>query len=112
MSIRSNTRVMRIYKQYFDMIKSGAKTVEIRVAYPSMKSITVGTVIFFNDDPNCARRVKRITIYKSFAEMMANEDPKTLNPYCTAHQQLADIRKIFSPDKEKIGVIAFELEKA
>lgn len=111
MRTRSNTRVMRIYKQYFDMIKSGAKTVEIRVAYPSMKSITVGMIILFNNDSKCARRVKRVTTYKSFAEMMSNEDPKTLNPYRTAQEQLADIRKIFSPDKEKLGIIAFELEK-
>ncbi len=111
MNQKSNTRVMRIYKQYFDMIKDGSKTVEIRVAYPSMKSIAVGTIIRFNDDPNCARRVKRVANYKSFAEMMSKEDPKTLNPYRTADEQLADIRKIFPSDKERLGVIAFELEK-
>lgn len=102
---------MRIYKQYFDMIKNGSKTVEVRVAYSSMKSITVGTIILFNDDPGCARRVKRVTNYKSFTEMMSKENPKTLNPYCTAEEQLSDIRKIFPADKERLGVIAFELEK-
>lgn len=111
MNPKSNTRVMRIYKQYFDMIKDGSKTVEIRVAYPSMKSITVGTIIRFNDDPSCVRRVKRVANYKSFGEMMSKEDPKTLNPHRTADEQLSDIRKIFPPDKERIGVIAFELEK-
>jgi len=107
----NKTRVMRIYKQYFNLIKDGSKTVEVRVAYQSMKSIVVGTIICFNNDPSCVRRVKRVTYYKSFSEMMSRENPKTLNPYRTAEEQLSDIRKIFPPDKEQLGVIAFELEK-
>lgn len=110
MDNKTHTHIMRIYKQYFDMIKNGLKTVEIRVAYPSMKNIKVGTIIRFNDDSNCTRRVKRVTYYKSFSEMMSKENPKTLNPYRTAEEQLSDIRKIFPPDKERLGVIAFELE--
>lgn len=111
MSAKNNTRIMRIYKQYFNMIKDGSKSVEIRVAYPSMKSIVVGTIIRFNDDPNCIRRVKRVAFYKSFNEMMSKENPTKLNPHRTAEEQLSDIRKIFSSEKEKLGIIAFELEK-
>lgn len=101
---------MRIYQQYFTMIKSGVKTVEVRVAYSGMKAITVGTFICFNGDSNCVKKVKRVTFYKSFKEMMSKEDPKKINPYRTANEQLTDIRKIFPPEKEKIGVIVFELE--
>lgn len=102
--------VIRIYKKYFDMIKDGSKTIEVRVAYPNMKSIRAGTVIWFNDDPNCKRRVKRVATYTSFREMMKSEDPKKINPNDSAEQQLSDIGKIYPPHKEKLGVLAFELE--
>lgn len=102
--------VIRIYKKYFDMIKDGSKTIEVRVAYPSMKSIRVGTIIWFNDDPNCKRRVKRVGSYASFHEMMKSEDPKKINPHDSAEQQLSDIGKIYPPHKEKLGVLIFELE--
>jgi ASC-1-like (ASCH) protein len=111
MNRQSNVRIMRIYKEYFDLIKSGVKTVEVRVAYSSMASIAVGTIIRFNDDPTCERRVTRVARYKSFAEMMQREDPKKINPKQSAEQQLINIRKIFPPDKEQMGVLAFELEK-
>jgi ASC-1-like (ASCH) protein len=111
MSRRSNQRTMRIYKQYFDLIKNGTKTIEVRVAYPSMKSITVGTVILFNDDPDCSCRVKRVAQYKTFDEMMAAEDPQKIHPTLSADEQLTDIKRIYPPEKEKLGVIIFEFEK-
>jgi ASC-1-like (ASCH) protein len=101
---------MRIYREYFDMIKDNSKTIEIRVAYPSMQSITAGTIIRFNNDPNCERRVKRVVRYKTFREVMEKEDPSKINPKKSAEQQLADIWRIFSPNKEKLGVLVFELE--
>lgn len=111
MSQGSNKRVMRIYRQYFDLIKNGTKTIEVRVAYPSMKSITVGTLILFNDDPGCTCRVKRVAQYRTFDDMMAAEDPVKINPTLSARQQLADMKKIFPPEKEKLGVIIFEFKK-
>jgi ASC-1-like (ASCH) protein len=102
---------MRIYKQYFDLIKNGLKTIEVRVAYPGMRGITVGTLIAFNDDPVCTCRVTRVALYKSFDEMMVTEDPAKIHPTLSADNQLADIKRIFSPEKEKLGVIIFEFEK-
>lgn len=111
MSRKSNKRVMLIYRQYFDLIKNGTKTIEVRVAYPSMKSITVGTLIAFNDDPDCTCRVKRVAQYKTFDDMMVAEDPVKIHPTLSADEQLADIKRIFPPEKEKLGVIVFEFEK-
>lgn len=102
--------VIRIYKKYFDMLKDESKTIEVRVGYPNMKKIRVGDVIWFNDDPGCKRRVKRIGSYNSFREMMKFEDAKKINPNDSAEQQLSDIGKIYPPHKEKLGVLTFELE--
>jgi hypothetical protein len=35
-------RDLRIYKRYFDLVANGAKTIEVRVAYPSRRSEMVG----------------------------------------------------------------------
>ncbi len=112
MNRESNIRVMRIYREYFDMIKNGSKTIEIRVAYKSMQNITAGTILRFNDDPDCERRVKRVTRYNTFAEVMKKEDTRKINPTKSAEQQLMDIQRIFPSDKEQLGVLVFELENA
>ena len=93
------------------MIKDGVKTVEIRVAYSSMTKIQKGDVIKFNGDPNCACEVLRVSRYANFAEMMRNENPNAINPYEDAETQLKGIRKIFPPNKEKLGILVFEFRK-
>ncbi|MDP3778950.1 MAG: hypothetical protein Q8R30_02825 [bacterium] len=65
-----------------------------------------------NPSCHCERRVKRVTRYKTFAEVMEKEDPKKINPMQSAEQQLMDIQRIFPSDKERIGVLVFELENA
>lgn len=107
----NNVRIMRIFRQYFDLIKSGRKTIEVRVGYSSMRSIKKGMRVRFNNDPQCECMVTRVTIYSSFAEMMSREDPHKINPAASAEQQLAEIRRIFPKEKEALGVIVYELQK-
>lgn len=104
-------RSLRIYQRFFIMIQDGRKTVEVRVAYPSMKRIKVGdTVRFIGRSSNCDRLVTRVVLYRDFSEMMAAEDPVKINPEKSASDQLEEIRGIFPPNKERLGVIAFEYE--
>ena len=110
---RQNVRMMRIYAQYYRLIADGSKTIEVRVAYPGMQSIKPGTVIrFVSGQSSCDRRVTRVASYASFAEMMRREDPKKINPNQSAEDQLREIREIFPPDKERIGVLVFEFVPA
>jgi ASC-1-like (ASCH) protein len=104
-----NVRNLRIYQEYYNMIVGGGKAVEIRVGYKGIRRIQVGDVIRFNNQLVSDRRVVRVTEYASFAEMMAAEDPSKINPHATAEQQLKAIRRIFPPEKEKLGVFAIEL---
>lgn len=103
-------RVMRIYKRFYDLIERGEKSIEVRVAYSSMKKIGVGDIIRFTSGKNtsCDRIVTRVSEYTSFQEMMDNEDPEKINPHKNADEQLTEIRKIFPPHKERIGVLVFE----
>ena len=101
---------MRIYKRFYDLIERGEKSIEVRVAYSSIKKIGVGDIIRFTSGKNtsCDRVVTRVAEYPSFQEMMDNEDPAKINPYKSAEDQLTEIRKIFPPHKERIGVLLFE----
>lgn len=103
-------RNIQIYKQYFDLIASGEKTVEVRVAYDSMKRIRVGDLLNFTcRGEECLTRVTRIGHYRTFKEMFDTEDPKAVNPHATEAEQLRAIQAIFPPHKEALGVITFEI---
>lgn len=105
-------RSMQIYKQYFDLIASGEKTVEVRVAYDSMKRVKVGDQLNFTcRGEECLTRVTRIGRYQTFQEMFGTEDVKAVNPRATEADQLRAIQAIFPPAKEALGVITFEIER-
>jgi ASC-1-like (ASCH) protein len=38
---------MRLYRRYFDLAASGRKTIEVRVQYPKLRSLTAGDHIRF-----------------------------------------------------------------
>lgn len=56
--------------------------------------------------------MKRVASYKSFEEMFDREDPTKINPHESRDVQLAEIRKIFPPHKEALGVLAIEVARA
>nr|WP_280722493.1 ASCH domain-containing protein [Kitasatospora sp. MAA4] len=103
---------MAIYRQYFDLIADGSKTVEIRVAYDSMKRIRPGDLINFTcREDSCLTRVKRVATYRTFKEMFGTEKVEAVNPKATEEEQLKAIHAIFPPEKEALGVIAIEIER-
>ncbi len=111
-SNKMKVRPLRIYRKYYDLIDNGSKTIEVRVGYSSMRNILAGQLLkFVCQDDECLTIVKRVIHYKSFDELFENEDFKKINPNLDIKEQLKEIRKIFPKDKEKLGVIAIEVEK-
>ncbi|WP_348533219.1 ASCH domain-containing protein [Kitasatospora sp. MAA4] len=111
-STPARPRNMAIYRQYFDLIADGSKTVEIRVAYDSMKRIRPGDLINFTcREDSCLTRVKRVATYRTFKEMFGTEKVEAVNPKATEEEQLKAIHAIFPPEKEALGVIAIEIER-
>ncbi|MFG2847383.1 ASCH domain-containing protein [Kitasatospora sp. NPDC048296] len=105
-------RNMPIYRQYFDLIASGEKTVEVRVAYESMKRIKPGDLINFTcRELSCLTKVKRVGKYRTFKEMFGTERVEAVNPRATEAEQLEAIHAIFPPHKEALGVLTFEIER-
>ncbi len=108
----NRARLIRIYRKYFDLIASGKKTIEIRVGYSSMKKIKPGQLLrFVSQSESCLTRVIDVREYSSFEELFEKEDFTKINPDKGKAEQLADVRNIFSREKEALGVLAIEITR-
>lgn len=108
---RIRAHEMGIYKRYFDLIVSGSKTTEIRVNDSSRKKIKTGSLIRFRcQGDDVLTRVTRIARYATFEEMLDHEDLASVNPLATRDEQLSNIRQIYPPEREALGVIALGIE--
>lgn len=79
--------------------------------YPNLRILKAGDHIRFvcgRDD--ALTRVKRVSRYASFEEMLDAEGAANVNPESSREQQLANIRRIYGPEKEALGVLAIEIE--
>ena len=102
---------MGIYKRYFDLIAQGRKTTEIRVNDSSRRNIKPGSLIRFNcQGDNVLTRVTKVNRYTSFEEMFDHEPVTSVNPTATRDDQLANIRQIYPPEREALGVVAIGIE--
>jgi ASC-1-like (ASCH) protein len=98
---------MGIYKRYFDLIATGRKTTEIRVSDSSRRKIKEGSLIRFRcQGDHVLTRVTRVARYDTFDEMFDHEDIASVNPLATRDEQLANIRQIYPPEREALGVLA------
>jgi ASC-1-like (ASCH) protein len=108
----TKARDISIYKQYLQLIASGEKTIEVRVAYPSMKGIAPGQLLrFFAGNEQCLARVKRVSAYASFEELLDHEDAQAIGTTQSREELLGLIREIYPPEKEALGVLAIEVER-
>ncbi len=111
LAARPRAYEMGIYKRYFDLIAAGAKTTEIRVNDSSRAKLTVGSLIRFRcRDEEVLTRVTRLNRYPDFDAMFDHESPSSVNPTATREEQLANIRQIYPPEREAIGVVAIGIE--
>lgn len=108
---RPRAHEMGIYKRYFDLIATGRKTTEIRVNDSSRRKIKPGSLIRFRcQGDEVLTRVTRVTRYANFDEMFDHETVASVNPLATREEQLANIRQIYPPEREVLGVVALGIE--
>ncbi|MCX5050181.1 MULTISPECIES: ASCH domain-containing protein [unclassified Streptomyces] len=106
------TRELNLYRQYFDLVAAGTKTIEVRVKYPHLADVTVGDTIRFRikgSDETCEVKVKRVTEYPDFEALLDGEGPSNVNPTATRDEQLVRIRAIYPPEKEALGAVAIQI---
>ncbi|QQR77131.1 MAG: GNAT family N-acetyltransferase [Candidatus Moraniibacteriota bacterium] len=106
-------RTIRIKRKFFDLIKSGRKTLEVRVGYPTISRIQVGEQInLVTHTESLVVRVNAIRQYASFDAMIAKEPFKNIAPDASSREELLVLLKnIYPANKEKLGVIVLELNK-
>ena len=104
-------KTLRFKRKYFEMIRSGQKPLECRVNYPSVRNIKVGdNVRYFWEDQIYDVEIVGVRRYKSFYEMLKNENIDKLVPGMSFKQALKEYRRIY-PDwklKKYGGIIVFE----
>ncbi|GGN78158.1 hypothetical protein GCM10011579_061090 [Streptomyces albiflavescens] len=109
----ARVRELNLYRQYFDLVAAGTKTIEVRVKYPHLADLAAGDTIRFRSkgtDETCDVKVKRVTEYSDFEALLDGEGAANVNPTATREQQLANIRAIYPPEKECLGALAIEIE--
>jgi ASC-1-like (ASCH) protein len=105
-------REMNLDRRYFDLVAAGRKTIEVRVLYPKLRSLATGDHIrFVSGGDACLTRVRRVTRYRSFERMLDAEGPVNVDPDSPRDQQLINIRRIYGPEKETLGVLAIKVER-
>ncbi|MEV6946152.1 ASCH domain-containing protein [Streptomyces sp. NPDC051172] len=105
---------LNLYRQYFDLVAAGTKTIEVRVKYPHLAGLAAGDIIRFRikgTDETCEVKVKRVAEYPNFEALLDGEGPSNVNPTATRDQQLTNIRTIYGPEKEILGALAIEMKR-
>lgn len=111
LDLRPRAHEMGIYKRYFDLIVAGRKTTEIRVNDASRKRLKVGDLLRFKcRDEEVLTRITRIARYLDFVEMFEHEPISSVNPTASREDQLRNIREIYPPEREALGVVAIGIE--
>ncbi|WP_274561927.1 ASCH domain-containing protein [Streptomyces spiramyceticus] len=110
----ARVRELNLYRQYFELVAAGIKTIEVRVKYPHLADLAAGDIIRFRikgTDETCDVNVLRVTEYPDFEALLDGEGPVNVNPTATREQQLVNIRTIYGPEKEALGALTIEIER-
>lgn len=110
----ARVRELNLYRQYFELVSAGTKTIEVRVKYPHLADLAAGDTIRFrikDTDETCDVEVLRVAEYPNFEALLDNEGPSNVNPTATRDQQLANIRTIYGPEKEALGTLAIQVRR-
>ncbi|WP_037836836.1 NUDIX domain-containing protein [Streptomyces sp. NRRL F-5650] len=104
---------MHLLGRYYRQVEAGRKTIEVRVATPSRRAVAVGDTLVFHDR-DTGRELdviaQRITPYPSFDDLLRSEDTARIHPDGAPGELLADLRGIYPPAEEALGVLALAFD--
>jgi ASC-1-like (ASCH) protein/ribosomal protein S18 acetylase RimI-like enzyme len=103
-------RSMRVKQFYLDLIKSGAKTLEVRVGYDNIKTIQPGEKIkLASRGEEILIRVNDVRKYVTFAEMLEVEPAEKIAPGNSKTELLNVLKEIYPSSREKLGVVVLDI---
>ncbi|MFC9290720.1 ASCH domain-containing protein [Streptomyces sp. NPDC057052] len=100
---------MHLLGRYYRQVEAGRKTIEVRVATPNRRDISVGETVVFHDRDTGRELdviVQRITPYPSFDDLLRSENTARINPDGSPDELLANLHGIYPPAKEALGALA------
>ncbi|NEC65909.1 NUDIX domain-containing protein [Streptomyces sp. SID9727] len=104
---------MHLLGRYYRQVEAGRKTIEVRVASPSKRDIAVGDTVVFHDRDTGRELdviVQRITPYASFEDLLRSEDTARIDPDGPTSELITNLRSIYPPSKEALGVLAIAFD--
>src|SRR5262249_52095902 len=108
---RDFMRLMRVKQTFFDLIKRGEKTLEVRVAYDNIKTIRPGERIRLSSRTQTqVIHVKDVRHYPNFREMLDREDATKIAPGKNRQELLELLTEIYPEDRESLGVVVLDIE--
>ena len=112
---RKTTHEMKLHESPFDMIKSGQKTIELRLYDEKRQKLKAGDDIIFtntvNEEKLCAT-IKKLHLFANFEELYKTlpllQCGYTVQDIDTAHP--SDMQQYYSVEEQsKFGVVGIEL---
>lgn len=104
---------MHVLGRNYRQVEADRKTIEVRVATPSKRAVTVGGTVVFHDRDTGRELdviVQRITPYPSFEDLLSSEDTARIDPDGPPGELLANLRTIYPPAEEALGVLALAFD--
>ena len=107
-------RTMRVKRRFYDLIKSGKKTLEVRVGYDTINRIQVGERIrLMTHTGSFDVKINDIRRYQTFDAMIAVESWERIAPDSNSRDEVFTLLKqIYPAHKEKLGVVVLEFTRA
>jgi len=101
-----------IKQPWFNLIKSGKKTVEGRLNSGLFAKLQIGNIItWLHHDMKCKVKIISIKKYDSFRTMLEKEGlDKVLPTIDNIDEGVKLYRQYYSEEREKVGVLAIEME--
>lgn len=106
-------RRMRVKDQFLEHIIAGRKTLEVRVGFDNIRSISAGEAITL-----CSRStevkalVVDVRIYTTFEEMLRSESADRIVPGMAQDKVLRLLKEIYPPHREQLGVYVLDVRRA
>lgn len=106
---------LKVKEKYYNMLKSGTKTIELRLFDEKRRNIKVGDTIEFsnNSDVNDTFTAKVINLHRasSFTELCKDIDCR--NAGFPSNKELIDVLEgFYSKDRQReFGVVGIEIQK-
>ncbi|MEW1868633.1 NUDIX domain-containing protein [Streptomyces caelestis] len=104
---------MHLLGRYYRQVEAGRKTIEVRVATPDKLTVAAGDTVVFHDRDTGRDLdviVQRITPYPSFEDLLSSEDTARIDPDGPPGELLDNLRRIYPPAKEALGVLALAFD--